>query len=131
MTDERTRRAVDNFRRALAALERSVSTPIAEPRDLSGIVKDFELTYELSWKALKKTLEAAGHAPGTARDVFQTAYETRLLDDDAGWIEMIDDRNRTVHTYNESFARELAARIRERHVPLFADLATRLEASRS
>ena len=52
MSDERTRKAVDSFRRALAALERSVGTPVTEPRDLSGIVKDFELLYELSWKTL-------------------------------------------------------------------------------
>jgi nucleotidyltransferase substrate binding protein (TIGR01987 family) len=130
MTDERTRRAVDSLRRAVCALERSATTPIAEPRDLSGIVKDFELAYELSWKALKKALEAAGHAPGTARDAFQVAYETRLLDDDAGWIEMIADRNRTVHTYNESFARAPAARVRDRYLPLLAELVRRLEASR-
>jgi nucleotidyltransferase substrate binding protein (TIGR01987 family) len=126
MSDERTRKAVDSFRRALAALERSVGTPVTEPRDLSGIVKDFELLYDLSWKTLKKVLESAGHAPGTAREVYQVAYQTGFIGDESGWLEMIDDRNRTVHTYNEEFARELAGRIRDRYVPLFRELGDKL-----
>lgn len=42
------------------------------------------------------------------------------------WLEMIDDRNRTVHTYDQAFAAQLAARIRERYVPLFRALGERL-----
>ena len=126
MNGERTRRAVGNFRRALAALDRSVAAPVTEPRDLSGIVKDFELLYELSWKTLKKVLEEAGHSPGTAREVYEVAYATGFIHDESGWIEMIDDRNRTVHTYNEGFARELAGRIRDRYLPLFQALSEKL-----
>ena len=47
-----------NFKKALANLERSLASPISEPRDLSGILKDFEMSYELSWKVLKKRLLA-------------------------------------------------------------------------
>ena len=126
MNDERTRRSVENFRKALAALDRSVAAPVTEPRDLSGIVKDFELTYELSWKTLKKVLEAAGHSPGTAREVYQVAYQTNFINDESGWVEMIDDRNLTVHTYNEGFARELAGRIRDRYLPLLRELESKL-----
>lgn len=126
MNGERTRRAVENYRRALVALDRSVAAPVTEPRDLSGIVKDFELLYELSWKTLKKVLEDAGHSPGTAREVYQTAYQTGFIEDDAGWVEMIEDRNRTVHTYNEGFARELAGRIGNRYLPLFEALRDKL-----
>ena len=129
MSAERTRRAVESYRRALAALDRSVTAPVTEPRDLSGIVKDFELAYELSWKALKRALEEAGHSTDTARQVYQVAYETGFIEDETGWIEMIDDRNRTVHTYNEAFARALVARIRDRYVPLFKELGVRLSPS--
>lgn len=50
-----------NFKRALQNLKRSIATPVLEPRDLSGIIKDFEMTYELSWKVLKKRLRNDGH----------------------------------------------------------------------
>jgi nucleotidyltransferase substrate binding protein (TIGR01987 family) len=126
MSGERTRRAIDSYRQALTALERSVTTPVTEPRDLSGIVKDFEILYELSWRTLKKVLEDAGHTTTTARQVYEVAFQTSLIDDETGWIEMIDDRNRTVHTYNEAFARELAGRIRDRYLPLLRGLGARL-----
>ena len=45
-----------NFKKAHENLLQAVSTPVTEPRDLSGIIKDFEMTYELSWKVLKKVL---------------------------------------------------------------------------
>lgn len=40
----------ENLRRAVAALEASVREPVVSPRDLSGIVKNFEIAYELGWK---------------------------------------------------------------------------------
>ena len=49
-----------------------------------------------------------------------------FIHDESGWVEMIDDRNLTVHTYNEEFARELAGRIRDRYLPLLRELAERL-----
>lgn len=49
--DRRFESQKKNLGKALQALDASVSQPVAEPRDLSGIVKDFEIAYELSWKA--------------------------------------------------------------------------------
>lgn len=58
-----TNSSVTNFFKALENLRRSLSSPITEPRDQSGIIKDFEMTYELSWKSLKKILLVQGHQP--------------------------------------------------------------------
>ena len=41
-------------------------------------------------------------------------------------VDLVDDRNRTVDTYNETVARELSGRIRDRYLPLFRDLCERL-----
>ena len=46
MSDYRTNKG--NLERALKSLKDSVSAPIREKRDLSGIIKDFELVYELT-----------------------------------------------------------------------------------
>ena len=62
--DPRSGQKALNFSKALRALERSVASPVTEPRDLSGIVKDFEIAYELSWKSLKAYLENQGHESG-------------------------------------------------------------------
>ena len=113
---------LQNLRKALSALETAVATPITEQRDLSGIVKDFEIVYELSWKALKKYLEVHGHEVKTAKHAFSIAYQLGLIEQEEVWLEMINDRNLTVHTYNENFALELSERIRLNYLQAFQRL---------
>jgi nucleotidyltransferase substrate binding protein (TIGR01987 family) len=112
----------ENFSKALRALERSVQTPVTEPRDLSGIIKDFEITYELSWKYLKAFLQEQGHETGSAKNVFSKAYTLSYLNDEAVWLEMIEDRNLTVHTCDENLAKTLTDRIGSSYVPAFQSL---------
>ena len=94
---------------------------------MSGIVKDFEIVYELGWKALKTFLEGQGHETTSARDAFSRAYELGFLANQAVWLEIIADRNLTVHTYDEPFARELCERIKTRYLPAFQLLWTVLD----
>ena len=126
--DSRWQHKKANFDRALSALVQSLVSPVTEARDVSGIVKDFEIVYELSWKCLKAVLEKQGHESGTARDVFARAYQLRLLDDEAAWLEMIEDRNLAVHTDDEKLAQALCDRIRSRYVTAFQQLQKTLHA---
>lgn len=111
-----------NFRRAFTNLHKSLSTPILEPRDQSGIIKDFEMTYELSWKALKKLLLAAGHQTLGAKDVFTKAYQLGYLPSEKPWLEMIADRNLTSHVYDEASAMQIIVRIQSDYLSAFAEL---------
>lgn len=119
-----------NFQRALANLKRSLSTPVLEPRDQSGIIKDFEMTYELAWKSLKKLLLHEGHATQGARDVFSKAYQLGYIHDENIWLEMISDRNRTAHVYDESDAKEIILHVHRKYLPLFEGLTEQLEKKR-
>src|SRR3972149_868727 len=100
--DKRFESALKNLSKALAALERSATTPIQEPRDLSDIIKDFEIFYELSWKTLRKYLEKQGQTAQTARQSFSVAYQAGLIANENVWLEIIDDRTKTVHMYGEA-----------------------------
>ncbi len=106
-----------NFGRALENLGRSLAAPISEPRDLSGILKDFEMAYELSWKSLKSFLLAQGHETQGARDVFAKAYQLGYLDEESPWLEMIESRNQTAHVYDEAEARRICESVRARFFP--------------
>lgn len=116
-SDERFANNLDNFSRTISALSDSVKAPILEKRDLSGIIKDFELAYELSWKSLKTYLELQGHQPSSARSVFKEAYALSYIHNEDVWLRMIKDRNETVHTYNEAFARAMTERIIKEYAP--------------
>jgi len=127
--NERLTAKRENWNKAFAALEASLIAPIAEPRDSSGIVKDFEIVYELSWKTLKNFLQEQGHETTSDKDVFKQAYQLKYLSDEATWLSMIADRNLTVHTYDEALANELCARVRDHYVPAFRNLKVVLEKS--
>ena len=127
--DSRIQQKALNFSKALRALEQSIALPVANPRDLSGIIKDFEIVYELSWKSLKAFLEKQGHETGTAKNVFSKAYQLHLLGDEKVWLNMIDDRNLTIHTYDEGLAKTLADHIRSWYVPAFQALEKTLQSN--
>ena len=116
-----------NFEKALKNLKRSLATPVLEPRDSSGIIKDFEMTYELSWKVLKKFLLKAGHETLGAKDVFSRAYQLGYLKNEKGWLEMIEDRNQTSHVYDEKQAGVIVKKVASTYLALFEALFEELE----
>ena len=92
-------------------MERSVFA--AQERDLNemeeqGLVQSFEFTFELSWKLLKDYLESKGFKDfHGSRDSFRLAFQEGLISDGEIWMEMIDSRNRSSHTYDENIAKEI------------------------
>jgi nucleotidyltransferase substrate binding protein (TIGR01987 family) len=119
--------SLDNFKRAFAALELASSTPVLEPRDLAGIVKSFEFVFELSWKAVQAFGRAEGREINSPRTAFTEAFRLGWVTDPKVWVDLLDDRNRTVHTYDEGFAKEMCLRIKENYIPAFDHLLISLQ----
>jgi nucleotidyltransferase substrate binding protein (TIGR01987 family) len=111
-----------NFSNALSALEEACKEPIVNDRDVAGIIKSFEFAYELSWNALKEILADQGISTTTPRDVFAKAYQNQFIHTDSEWIELMNDRNRTSHTYDKGFALQMIERIKLSHLPLLLKL---------
>jgi len=72
-----------------------------------GVVKAFEIAYELSWKTMKKILEFRGIEAGATRDVFREAARLKLLNDAENWFAYIAKRNATVHAYQPEILDDL------------------------
>jgi len=68
---------------------------------LDLIVKRFEFTYEMSWKALKRYLEFLGFEIKSPRMAFKEAFAQQIIDDEAVWLDMIEQRNLSSHIYDE------------------------------
>lgn len=68
---------------------------------LDLIVKRFEFTYEISWKAIKRYLDYIGIDCKNPRDCFKEAYQQGLITDENIWLEMIEQRNLSSHIYDE------------------------------
>jgi len=114
--------------KSFAQLELAVATPVAEPRDLAGIVKSFEFVFELSWKCIQAMAHAQGREVLSPRAAFEEAFRLTWVNDPVVWKEILNDRNRTVHTYNEDFAILMCRRIQQQYIPAFSALLTSLRA---
>jgi nucleotidyltransferase substrate binding protein (TIGR01987 family) len=104
-----------SFVKALAQLRGAIK--IATERDLSelekqGLIQAFEFTHELAWKTLKDFLENRGETGiYGSKDVTRKAFAAGLIEDGESWMDMIQSRNRSSHTYNEAIANDIAATI--------------------
>lgn len=101
---------------ALKAIE-TLKEIIQEP--FSVIVRDatiqrFEYTFEALWKFIKDYLkEKEGIVCNSPKSCFKEAFSVGLLNEDetVRFLEMVDDRNMTSHTYKEEVAQILYAKM--------------------
>jgi nucleotidyltransferase substrate binding protein (TIGR01987 family) len=86
--------------------------PDAVVRD--SAIQRFEIAFELCWKYLKAFLEEEHNVTCTSpRTCFRAAFKQGLIEDDPFWLDLTKLRNYTVHTYNESLAEYVYARLPE------------------
>jgi len=99
------RRALNSLLEVLA-----ISQPSRIERDAA--IQRFEYSCEAVWKAAQRYLQdVEGISLGSPKGCLRTSREVGLLTDEqtALGLEMIDDRNLTVHPYNEAIADEIYA----------------------
>lgn len=129
--DIRWRQRLANYAKAFAQLESAVILSRARPLsdlETQGLIQAFEFTHELAWNLIKDYFAYQGNpAIAGSRDAVREAFAQGLIDDGESWIEMIQSRNRTSHTYQLSVASDIAARVVERYHPLFKQLLATMQ----
>ena len=78
-------------------------------------IQIFEYSFELFWKLLKKICLNEGFEVNSPRSALQKAYALKLIDDEEIWLDMIEDRNLTSHTYKQPTAKAVVG-----HFALYA-----------
>ncbi len=114
-------------RRALATLQElsRLSAPSILERDAA--IKRFEYSFDIIWKTSRSYLLAVnGVDERTPKSVIRAARVANLLTDEQteAALAMTDDRNLTVHTYNEDLARRIFGRLGDHAALLEAWLGT-------
>lgn len=111
-----------SFNKSLKVLENLV-TEVSKPNTFAnldqvlqdgvkaGVIQNFEVVYELSWKFIKRYLE---HNLGNVyvdginrKELFRLAYEAGLIVDIDKWFNYHKARNETSHTYDAITADEV------------------------
>ncbi len=77
----------------------------------AGVIQQFEVAYEQSWKMIKRWIEdnvGAETVDGVPRrELFRRAVESRLIDDVERWMQFHRARNETSHTYSSDTAEQV------------------------
>ena len=107
---------------SLAEFKKACAAPITEDRDKAGIIKNFEFVYELSGKSMKRKLEDEGQQTRSPQEVIQKAFEFDYVKDESLWLQIIQDRNLAVHTYNQDLADQLVDHIKTSYLIEFIRL---------
>ena len=125
----------NSFERALGRLRAAVK--LAEQRELSdleaqGLIQGFEYTHELAWKTLKDFLEAQDTVNlYGSRDTTRAAFRNGLIENGETWMDMVDKRNLTSHTYDEDVVAEVVRTIRNTYFAEFERLLAGLQQLKS
>ena len=120
--DTRWIQRFSNFERAFLLLQ--VALKIAHPSivERAGIIQFFEMSFELSWKLLKDYEETEGFIVKTPREAIKQAFQSGLISNGHEWIDALQDRNLTAHTYNENTAIAVEAKIRDKYFQLLLEI---------
>lgn len=122
---------LDNFANCLDILKQA-DFDLADSNDIyrMGVVGQFNLTFELAWKALQEVLRmhgVEGAETGSPREILQVGYKVGFVNDSSVWLLMLKKRNTSIHIYNEEEIDELIVFIRDSFIPAFTELEETLQ----
>ena len=128
-SDIRWQQRLDSYQRALAQLAKFIDKEKLNELEEIGMIQAFEFTHELAWKLLKAFLNYRGveNIYG-AKDATRQAFSSGLIEEGEVWMQMIKDRSRANHTYNQETVVEIADNIREHFFDLFVALRIKMQA---
>ena len=103
----------EKLQKALRALEIIYLKPNEPDRsNIDATIQRFEFTFELCWKFLKDFFSEKGVSLNYPKEVIQEAFRIGIINDENLWLQMLEDRNLTSHTYDEELADEIFQRIK-------------------
>lgn len=122
------KKGLENFALTLKKLNEFTAEPIQSDRDKAGVIQAFEFTFEQCWKALQQEANIQGVSVGSPKTAFEFAMQNSLISnaDEKIWLEMLQDRNLTSHTYKKELADQVITRIKKNYVSALQQLYVRL-----
>lgn len=122
MKDVRYLQRFENFEKSFLLLKSGLKIENPSLIEKAGVIQFFETSFELSWKLMKDYLEYLGYDVKSPRDTIKTAFQIELIQEGTLWLEALMDRNLTVHTYDETIANEIYAKIKQHYSILLEGL---------
>ena len=122
----------ENFSGSLTVLEKADRAQASQDEIYrTGVIGQFNLTFELAWKALQETLRAHGVLAaenGSPREILKLGFTHAFLDNEKVWLSMLKARNLSVHIYSEVDAESMISDIFNTYIPAFKQFSSVLTA---
>lgn len=126
--DIRWEQRFKNYQKALRQLDKFLKQKNLNDLEEQGLIQAFEYTYELSWNVIKDYLNFQGITEIIgSRDAFRMAFNRDLIEEGHIWMDMIESRIKSLHTYNEEVVKEILIKIRENYFDQFIQLENKLK----
>ena len=120
--DIRWKQRLQNFEKAFLLLERTLEIRNPSEAEKGGLIQFYEMAFELAWKLMKDYLEEQGLTVNSPRQAIKQAFQSGVIDNGQQWIDALEDRNLTTHTYDESTADKVVSAIRTSYFPILRQL---------
>ena len=126
--DIRWKQRFANYTKALSQLTKFIQQGKLNELEEQGLIQAFEYTYELAWNVMKDYFEYQGDdSIRGSRDAFRLAFNRGLISEGDKWMDMIESRIKSSHTYNELIATEIVTKIVDVYFGCFIKLKETLE----
>jgi nucleotidyltransferase substrate binding protein (TIGR01987 family) len=120
--DVRWKQRFQNFQKAYELLENTLQIDKPSDAERAGLIQFFEMAFELAWKLMKDYLEEQGFTVNSPKDAIKQAFQSNILADGHTWMDALEDRNLTAHTYEEATAIRVEQKIKRDYFPLLKNL---------
>jgi nucleotidyltransferase substrate binding protein (TIGR01987 family) len=118
----RFRQRFTNYEKSLRHLKMTVEKEKLNEIEKAGLIQFFEVGFELAWKVMKDYLVAEGYEVKSPRESIKQAFQYGLIDDGSLWLEALEKRNLSAHTYDETILDELETLIVKMYYPMMEKL---------
>lgn len=111
---ERLHERLERANRVLTVFHEVVGVKKPSTIERDAAIQRFEFSFEACWKAGKQFLsDVEGLDIGSPKGVVRSFREVGIFSEDEAIIglQMADDRNLTIHTYNEELAIEIYGKL--------------------
>lgn len=130
--EERWKQRFQNLNNAYAVFKRRLDGYLNERDDEAeqmALVQAFEIVQELSWKTLKDYLENKGYDDvKNSKQTIRRAFQDEMIQDAEIWMQSIEIRNETSHTYNHETMKKVLAFIVDKYSRSLQTVYSRLKA---
>ena len=109
----------EDYCRACEKLQLALTKDISnDDLYLDGVIQRFEFCFELSWKLMKAYLSFEGIEANSPRSSIRESFKIGLITEAEDWLDMLEKRNLSSHTYDEETAREIYQHISQKYISL-------------